>query len=319
MKYRKIRTTILLAIILIFSFSLVSCTKNVTDEEISVKFQEKDYEGKYTGVFESNKANGEGTFEYKDGDDYLTYEGNFKDGQFNDNGTLKTNLLKVDLTEVTRTGEYEGDVVNGVPNGEGEFTAVNDEGKKYTYTGEWKDGTWDGQGSRSFEEKDYHCKEEGNFENGEFKPTILQNYIALGTVEPKYVPTEKAKNFLTTHENLFPTKNKKKAEKYTKNNLQYKHVNKNPDNYGDQLIKLTNYEVTQIWEVDSWDGKLTEITAMSSNYDNVICVLYLGKVKLYEGDKFTVYGLPLDDTSWTNVGGGTTLAITLAGSYIEKQ
>lgn len=319
MKYGKIKTTLLLAIILIFSFSLVSCTKNVTDEEISVKFQEKDYKGKYTGVFESNKANGEGTFEYKDGDDYLTYEGNFKDGQFNNNGTLKTNLLKVDLPEVTRTGEFNGDVVDGVPNGEGEFTAVNDDGDKYIYTGEWKNGTWDGKGLQKYESEDYYTRN-GTFKNGEFKPTVLEAYESLGTVKSAhFTPTDKAKKFLTDHENLFPSKNKKMAAKYTNSSLKYKHINKSPSKYGDELIKLTNYMVTQIWEDDSWRGKLTHIIAINNDYDNYVDIYYFGKTKLYEGDKFTVYALPLNTTSWENTGGGETLSMALAGSYIEKQ
>lgn len=314
----KVKTVISLIVIIALGTLLSSCTKNVTDEEISVQFQKEDYTGKYTGVFENNQANGAGDFEYKDGDDYLTYKGEFKDGQFADKGTLKTNILKVELPEVTRTGEYDGDVIDGVPNGQGTFTAVNSDNEKYTYTGEWKDGTWNGQGTRKFENKK-HTEEIGNFTDGEFDPTKLELFETCGKGENiEFVLTEKAKQFIATHDDIFPVKNKKLVQKYTDTNLKYKHIQKNPDNYGDKLIKLDDYKVAQILEEDIWNGKVTQILAVDKNYENIIYILYLGKTKLYEGDKLAAYGLPLNRVSWGTIMGGELPALAIAGSYIEK-
>ena len=39
---------------------------------------------------------------------------------------------------------------------------------------------------------------------------------------------------------------------------------------------------------------------------------------IYEGDVVSAYALPIGETSFENVTGGTTLAIMLAGCYIEK-
>lgn len=39
---------------------------------------------------------------------------------------------------------------------------------------------------------------------------------------------------------------------------------------------------------------------------------------VYEDDIISIYGLPIGKTAFDNVSGGTTLAIVVAASYVEK-
>ena len=58
-------------------------------------------------------------------------------------GTLALNPVHAKILTTPDGGRYVGDVVNGIPNGEGIF-AYSDGAK---YVGEWKDGLFHGQGS----------------------------------------------------------------------------------------------------------------------------------------------------------------------------
>ncbi len=49
-----------------------------------------------------------------------------------------------------RTGVYTGEVLNGLPNGQGSFTSVNDYGVGWTYTGAWENGHFSGEGKSDF-------------------------------------------------------------------------------------------------------------------------------------------------------------------------
>lgn len=49
-----------------------------------------------------------------------------------------------------RTGTYTGHLVDGLPDGVGEFASTNDNGLDWTYIGNWKSGHFDGQGTSFF-------------------------------------------------------------------------------------------------------------------------------------------------------------------------
>lgn len=177
--------------------------------------------------------------------------------------------------------------------------------------------------SQQQEEYDGYYEDE---EYDEFSSIILKAYTVFGNPEDQeadyaYELTAKAKEFIPAHEELFPAKNKELAAKYTNSKIKYKHIIKSPEDYGDKLIKLENYEILQISEID-WEygehGKLTHIEAHDGYGGNAVSIFYFNKTNLYKDDRITIYALPLDTTSWENIGGGTTLAIALAGSYIEK-
>ena len=60
------------------------------------------------------------------------------------------------------------------------------------------------------------------------------------------------------------------------------------------------------------------ITQDASSYDNVYYVYYLGKLdNVYENSKIKYIGLPLDYSSYENIGGGTTKCIVMLMSGLS--
>lgn len=51
-----------------------------------------------------------------------------------------------------RTGTYTGEVLDGLPNGQGAFTSANDYGVGWTYEGEWANGHFSGQGTSTHDD-----------------------------------------------------------------------------------------------------------------------------------------------------------------------
>lgn len=72
-----------------------------------------------------------------------------------------------------RDGIYTGEIdSNGLPNGTGSFSSQNDDGLKWTYYGEWKNGHFNGAGITKFD--DGSC-ETGNYKNDYLDGTCVYN------------------------------------------------------------------------------------------------------------------------------------------------
>lgn len=54
--------------------------------------------------------------------------------------------LTLKLSFGEKTGRYKGDLVKGLPQGQGEFTSKSDDGSQWTYLGEWREGHFEGEG-----------------------------------------------------------------------------------------------------------------------------------------------------------------------------
>lgn len=75
------------------------------------------------------------------------------------------------LPEVTRTGLYTGNLNDdGLPDGFGVFSTINDNNEPWYYIGEWKDGTFNGHGVQVWE---MGKVVEGSFEKSEEVNTII--------------------------------------------------------------------------------------------------------------------------------------------------
>ena len=129
-----------------------------------------------------------------------------------------------------------------------------------------------------------------------------------------YTISPKAYDFIAENESLFPTSTEADAEAATDYGLEYRMIAKNPDNYGDKLLSLSDVYVMSISETNSDDMILTELQVETAE-GNYYYIVYLGELTdIYEEDEISVYGLPLAQVYFDNLGGGTTEAIMLAGS-----
>lgn len=303
----------------------IGCTKNVTEQDLPIKFQNETITGKYTGQLVDNIATADNaTFTYKDGDNYLNYTGPFKNGQFSGNGSLESNMYIVHFTDLDRQGEYKGEVVDGVPKGNGTFTATNDENETYTYEGEWDNGIFNGYGKRTFEDSNYFTYE-GTYVNGKFVPTKLEFLKYIGQDDPNndfdvpYTMSDKTVEFIKNNDAIFPANNFESIKNLVDTSIEFKHLMKNIDDYSNKLIKFDKGYVSSISEGNAY-GQDISVVQITSFGEGFYYVYYFGKLdNIFEGDNILIYGLPLGTTHFTNINNTTTQAIVMLGSYITKR
>ena len=131
----------------------------------------------------------------------------------------------------------------------------------------------------------------------------------------------KAKTFITEHPNLFPAKSISDCNNYVNYSIEYKHLSKNVENYGDSMV-CVNANISEIRELKpektGFKDIITEMSLMDDNF-NYFLVYYIGSIDLYEGDSVTIYGIPLGMAVGENAMGGTATAATIAASAMTKQ
>ena len=274
--------------------------------------------GNYSGEVNNGLPCGSGEFTTKTEELYLTYKGNWKDGVFSGSGTIDTNVYTVHFKDgIVRTGEYVGDVYNGLAEGEGTFATFNDEGTRYTYVGAWKNGLYNGYGIRHWDADDVYTQQ-GTFLDGEFLPTPVEFFVSKGTYPDKpYTITETALSFLEKYPDIFLENEVTNEEIEYEKNFQYKAFEKNPKKYGSKLISVPSLRVVQIFEEDYWGYEHTFIIAQNGSGD-VYYINLLGYWEnIYEGSYITLTALPLDYFTYPNIYGDKIWAIACAGVRIN--
>lgn len=134
-----------------------------------------------------------------------------------------------------------------------------------------------------------------------------------------YTLTQQAKVMLSENEDLFLNNSLEGLEAYTDFSLEYKILAKNIEKYGDKLMYLPEAYVVSIDETAlDEDTTFSELHLMDASENSYYVLSFSAYSDIYEGDIVSAYALPLGETAFENIGGGTTLAIVLAGSYIEK-
>lgn len=134
-----------------------------------------------------------------------------------------------------------------------------------------------------------------------------------------YRVSEKAKIFLSEHENLFPVRNIDDINNDLIDfSIDMRQISKNQENYGDKLMNIDLAYVMSIAETNMSDGStFTEMQVCDANQYNYY-LLYEGQIDgVYQDSVVHIIGLPLGNTAFSNIGGGTTLAVIVAGSYVE--
>ncbi|MGC5324056.1 hypothetical protein [Brevibacillus sp. SYSU BS000544] len=98
--------------------------------------------------------------------------------------------------------------------------------------------------------------------------------------------------------------------------ITYKHLEKNIDKYLEKFIKVTGY-IVEIEEYQSDIGEVSYIHVVDDEEESYV-FLYPGTGELLKDDDVTAVGIPLQNTSFANVSGGTTRVVMAACSYIQK-
>ena len=285
--------------------------------KLPINFDDHVLTGEFCGGVVDGLPCGDGEFTTKTEEAYLTYNGNWKDGVFSGAGTIDTNIYTVRFTDgVVRTGKYVGDVCNGLAEGEGTFTAVNDEGTSYTYVGTWKNGLYSGYGVQRWESDTY--TEMGSFVDGEFFPKPVEFFSSKGTrPESTYTISNNALEFLKKYPDVFLENEVINEEIEYEENFQYKAFEKNPQKYGTKLITIPSLRVVQIFEYDYWGQEHSFIIAQDGSYNVYFINIYGYWENVFEGSYIKLTALPLDYFTYPNTSGQKIWAIACAGVRID--
>lgn len=317
---RKLRIAALLCLLCLLT---AGCSKeeNVKNKTVTLTYQEKKYKGRYTGLMKDGKPT-EGTFSYKNGEDYLTYKGKILSGKMTGKGTLSTNLMKTYFTGMAYTGIYKGHVSNGKANGDGSFEFLSPKDfKGCIYKGSWLANMMNGTG-RIDSPIEGDGAFIGHFDNGYYEPSTLDSYQTIGTfVGPKYKVSSRAGSYIENNSEFFMTKDENDLAASVDTSLNFYDVLKNPDKYGDKIMKFSNYPVlNSTLEKDLFIKDLSLILIGKPSENIYVYVICLDPVKnAVTNSNQTVYGLPLASSVYKTNSGEKLKVLILAGSFLKHE
>ncbi len=284
----------------------------VTELTLVLPYEEEELEGIYNGATKEGIPGGEGKFAYEKKGDYFEYEGGWENGKMAGKGELESNMYIVHFAEVDRTGTYEGEMLDGVASGEGKFSATSSDDVDYTYEGQWANGLYNGEGHKKYDHEDY-SEEWGNFKDGEFTPTFEQYVVSCGTRgKQEYTVSGKSFDFIKQHKEIFENHAIDQTEGLIDEEFDFKAFAKDQSNYGDKLIKVSSAEVVQT-RIESGNTFM-----ICQKGDRVYYINFAGEVEGVEGDRVTLYLLPLDYFTYPNVSGTDIWAMACAGVAVEQ-
>ena len=114
-----------------------------------------------------------------------------------------------------------------------------------------------------------------------------------------YSMSTTAADFIEAHEDLFPAKDTSVLEQYTDRSVEYKHLNKNVEKYGDKLFADDEMYVLDIHEEDLGEGEYLTILQVLDNSGNSFIIFYMDELPdVFKEDTVSVCGLPLGVTSF---------------------
>lgn len=283
------------------------------------------FSGTYTGALESSGPEGEGLFGGMNAaGQQFTWYGSWSGGEIAGSGVLTDEHCVVSVEGRETAGSYAGDGKDGLPDGEGVFTAESESGIPFTYTGEWAAGIMDGEGTLSYDAEALYTRT-GTFTAGRFTPDGLETLVSLGTCEPVFTLTESQLAALrettdlwerTDHQDFF---NSVYKELFTKNAWI-------GQCFADDSFREEPYwmEVYSMRIITAHTGALvpggaemTCIFAADRNYQYPCFVIVPGSVdRLTQGNTFHVYAMPLAVSSYVNTLGETREALVLLAGDI---
>jgi hypothetical protein len=291
-----------LSIFLVF-FILSACgeakPKEVKDMAYSVTVNESAIEGSYSGTVLNELPEGEGTFISSEPGVY-EYTGAWAEGKISGKGNLKQGAYTVKMLDGTeRVGEYEGETLNGLPEGQGVFHTQNLEGMKFYYEGEWKNGLWNGQGKTVHEDGQV---KEGRWENCEFTPTPLELFTFMYSFTNCSICAN-AQEFINANEDLFYKDVADIPEELLDKDFEIEKFKEDPNSNIKGVVELNNLTLKQTYYYDGKEelyanipkGILSFIIAQDEQGNIYFCYM-VGSVpeNVAEGSNIKLSFLPLN-------------------------
>lgn len=288
-------------------------------ENYEINYSDEIFKGSFEGTTVNGIPNGTGTYIVKDNNkSVFEYEGEWKQGQISGKGKLNYSKYVIEYSDGTvRTGTFEGDVQNGIPQGQGTFTTKNDDNEEYTYTGTFSNGKFNGSGKKAFKNGKYGVQD-GNWKDNDFNPSLVERIQELGTYKDdcEYELSDEAKKFIENNETTFINH---KAEKIN-TDFSFKSFQKNPTSFKPSIVRIKGLKVVQISEYKSFGDKmLTYMLACDADYNNYYYVYKLDKTKgIVTDNTVTLTFMPLDYSTYETTSGSENWAVVGFAVDIEK-
>lgn len=224
-----------------------------------------------------------------------------------------------EVETITREGTYSGQMMNGIPNGEGTFSSVNDNGVTWTYTGDFKDGTFNGQGKTTWEGSDE--LEDGTYVDGLFTPTTCELFVSTAPIFAiPYSISEKNQSFIEENQNIFPATTEEAQSKlstFIRTDLTYPMMTKTLEGLEGQLYQCSRAVAVQVFQESMYGHTMTAIIASDEEY-NYYVILYDGALPdVFDNTPICFTALPISSSGYENVSGGSTNVIVMIGSSVS--
>lgn len=209
-----------------------------------------------------------------------------------------------------KTGIYRGDVVDGLPDGNGYFKTQNSLGVTWVYNGDWQEGTCHGYGTQTWY-SDTNSINRGNFSHGYFRPTWGEFLYSLGT-RCNFHVSDKSIQYIDSHEQYFSTKySSKVSDSLIDYSFDYTKFKKNSTLYEGKLVTVPSATVIQIFSYESW-GRNYEFAILETDNGELYYGYFNGKTDIEEGMRIEATLLPLDWSTYENTAGTQKWAVFCA-------
>ncbi len=292
------------------------------DLPCTVLFRDEEVAGRYTGPVSGGVPEGEGDFVCDQGRT-LSYSGGWSAGAPAGPGTLTDDALYLTVEGEQVRGRYEGEALAGVPEGGGVFTGRTGENISFTYSGEWRGGLWNGQGSLIYDSELYYDRV-GTFTDGVFTPDWRELLRTLGSAEPHFTLAPETEAFLEEYPELMD--NAQPLPRYEESDyrlqwnreLTYDVYQAAPEDYLQSWMLFYSYIVLdrQVDETFGEEWRFTRLLTCNSVYERPMeCFLFGDVPDLEKWTRITFFGVPLGQSTYTNSDGESIpVIVVLVGS-----
>lgn len=298
--------------------------KTVENDTIifEVQFNGMTYAGTYHGDTVEGVPHGVGRFEGNADEKELLYDGSWDNACMKGEGLMYADVYCASFSDeegdYNIEGSYDGQVLNGKPEGKGTFVAVDAEGREWMYTGEWKNGSFNGEGMQGWVD-DKTSFRMGTFVNGIFSPKWSEIVYYLGTMGTMpYEVSESAMAFMEKYPQFFLDASRYDIATSTTVSFKFnlKQFKKNPMGEKAALIKLNDMWVAQARTESVWDVGFEYILFMAEDGTIYHGIRY-GESDIVEGMQVSMYYLPLDWITYETVNGEKKWSVMgVISSYI---
>lgn len=300
---------------------------SVTDRECSVTVGTLTLRGSYSGTIAAGEPDGEGEFHGELNGRTVSFSGVWESGRAGA-GTLTDSGYLVTAGERQYRGRYEGESLQGLAVGEGVFSGRNEENIDFTYSGQWENGLWNGEGELRYDSVLYYDRC-GTFTAGRYTPTADELLDALGTVEPRFTVPDAVRDFISAYPELLdpgrtvPKNAEAEYSREYKSNVNYPVWFDAPDEHPETWLLLYKYEILNMVEESCFGEEyaFTRIMCSSSVYQQPVELIVFGQSEELHRDilstwpYLTVFGIPIAKSSYVNsIGESVDTVVVLAGS-----